>query len=194
MEPGSAILWIHGPQPVLLSSGERLAQFFERTDPGQRPLFYELPVTPGPNLVSEKLATHIRIVPAAGSLRERIQRLANAPFAARREKTGAVEPSTGAQHIVRLWAKEQTERLLAARQPEAAVALAIAHHLVTPLTGAVVLETTEQYKRHDLKPADPASTPEVGVVPEPAAWMLVTMGLLVLVFGVRRQRAKFTSA
>ena len=56
-----------------------------------------------------------------------------------------------------------------ARQTEA-VALAVKHQVVTPVSGAVVLETQQQYYAHGLSPVDPASVPSV---PERASILVV---------------------
>lgn len=89
-------------------------------------------------------------------------------------------PSEGAAcrgdlQIVRLWAQDEVTRLLASTTPaarDAATALAVSHQLVTPVSGAVVLETQAQYDAAGLTP--------VAAVPLPAAvWMaLLTLPLL----------------
>ena len=52
---------------------------------------------------------------------------------------------------------------------EKAIALASEHQLVTPVTGAVVLETQEQY----MKWADPSALDAVPSIPEPSTWLPV---------------------
>jgi hypothetical protein len=55
------------------------------------------------------------------------------------------------------------------------VAFAAKYQLVTAFSGAVVLETAEQYKRAGLEPVDPTSVPNVPVVPEPSVWWLLVL-------------------
>jgi hypothetical protein len=57
------------------------------------------------------------------------------------------------------------------------VELAAAYQLVTPLSGAVVLETAQQYAQHDLTPADPTTVP---AIPEPGIRALLLLGLATL--------------
>jgi hypothetical protein len=82
------------------------------------------------------------------------------------------------KHLERLWARDEALHLAARRQRDAAVKLAAESQLVTPLTGAVVLETKEQYDRHNLKPADPTTVPSI---PEPQTWLLVGVGIFAFV-------------
>ncbi len=72
-----------------------------------------------------------------------------------------------ARHRTGKWNKEDT-------------ALAARYQLVTPFSGAVVLETAQQYKDNDLKPVDPDLTPSVSTVPEPEFYLLLLVALLVL--------------
>jgi hypothetical protein len=59
-----------------------------------------------------------------------------------------------------------------------ALKLAGAYQLVTPVSGAVVLETQQQFDEAGLKPVSPDSVP---TVPEPETWMLIIVSLLLLV-------------
>jgi hypothetical protein len=66
-----------------------------------------------------------------------------------------------------LWANEEVARILAPRDESlesAAIILASQYQLVTPVTGAVVLETEQQYRDNDLKPVDAGTVP---TIPEP---------------------------
>jgi hypothetical protein len=75
---------------------------------------------------------------------------------------------------------EKPERL------DQAVKLALALQLVTPVSGAVVLETQEQYDRHGLKPVSPQSVP---MIPEPSS-LLMLAGGSILWLGTRRPRRR----
>ena len=55
--------------------------------------------------------------------------------------------------------------------------------LVTPVSGAVVLERKEQYTRHGLEQVDPNSVP---TIPEPGSASLVAAALLW--YGLRHRR------
>jgi hypothetical protein len=76
-------------------------------------------------------------------------------------------------HLARLWANDEVTRILAphnAAFTDEAIMLAARYQLVTPVTGAVVLETAEQYRASGLEPVDPGSVP---TIPEPAMVILL---------------------
>jgi hypothetical protein len=98
------------------------------------------------------------------------------------ESTNALRAS---KQLERLWARDETLRLAKAHQRDAATKLAAANQLVTPLTGAVVLETQQQFTQHGLSPADPASVP---AVPEPGAFSLLGVGILAVLWFRKRRR------
>jgi len=193
-QPGSWVCWVHGPHPVLLGSAEPLRQRMERHRGGAAPKVWDLPVKPGPNRVLEKMdgLTGMVPVPRLGALAEDIGHLL-AVAAGRvpswelvRDHLGAGEPAAGiaraSAHVTRLWANGEVQRLGQARAVSAAVALAARHQLVTSHSGAVVLETLEQYKQSGLQPVDPTTVP---VVPEPGAGWILLLGALLL-WGRRR--------
>ena len=113
----------------------------------------------------------------------------------RRESvSGAAVPadvSAGSTHVARLWAADEIAWLSAPHRKigrEEAVELARTFQLVTPVSGAVVLENAAQYKAHELTPADPATVP--GIVPEPATGLLLGAGGALLLALRRRNSAK----
>ena len=62
---------------------------------------------------------------------------------------------------------------------EAAAELAISHQLVTPVSGAVVLETKQMYEDAGLTPVDAQTVPSV---PEPETiWLLLVAGAVFVV-------------
>ena len=62
--------------------------------------------------------------------------------------------------------------------------------LVTPVSGAVVLETQQQYQVAGLQPVDPATVPSI---PEPATSLLLLLGLLAT-WPMLRRRLRRTSS
>ncbi len=185
---GGVIVWVHGPQPVLLSSVDALRQAYERRPGG--PVLHELQTAAGPNRVLENLdgVAAVRSVARLGSVADDLSRLLDSWRADRpqvrmtlehTDKEPAAESSTHetSLHLARLWAASEVRRLQAARQVEPAVQLAAAYQVVTPISGAVVLETQAQYAQNDLQPAGPTTVP---AIPEPGTWTLLLLGLVLV--------------
>ena len=70
----------------------------------------------------------------------------------------------------------------------AAVALATRYQLVTPVTGAVVLETSQQYEESRLAPVAPATVP---TIPEPHEWALILIACAGMAWLAWRHRSQF---
>lgn len=179
---GGVVLWVHGPTPALLSAESGLLQRLERNT--SRTRLYELQTEAGPDRILEKLdgRSALFAVPRLQSLREDLTRLVGQwngtvpGFELQRQlSTNSPSGVRGSRHIERLWARDETLRLTRARQGEDATQLAVKNQLVTPVSGAVVLERKEQYERHGLTPAAAATVP---AVPEPTTLSLVAIGLL----------------
>jgi hypothetical protein len=54
------------------------------------------------------------------------------------------------------------------------------------VSGAVVLETKQQYDEAGLEPVPPGSVP---TIPEPETWLLIIVALGVLAFRLRKRKA-----
>ena len=185
-EPGGAVVWLHGPQPVLLASAEPLLQRTERER--TPPVLYDLAQGGGLNRIIEKLDRFpgIRPIRASASLAGNLEHLLAlwrgdaSEFSLVRERLpradAAPGPSTESRHIARLWGLGEIERLAGSPEPgglDKALQLALQLQLVTRVSGAVVLERKEQYDRAGLTPADPRTVP---VVPEPGSVLLLLLG------------------
>ncbi len=102
-------------------------------------------------------------------------------------ETNATDATANAsRHLVRLWARDRIDLLRRQRKTPDAVALAGLWQLVTPVSGAVVLETKAQYQAAGLTPVDPLTTP--AIVPEPETWALLILGTGVLALWRSRSR------
>ena len=188
------ILWLHAAQPLESTDLEKLSQIamFARG----RLAIYSLQFGPGADRVSEKLADLGVVHPIPGvenPVMDVPAFLSGTAAHWKREQTtisGTLPVTEGSSHIVRLWAAGEISRLTGPYQKtgrDEALDLARTFQLVTPVSGAVVLETAAQYKANDLTPADPATTP--GIVPEPETLLLLLTGAPVLLALRRRKSA-----
>jgi hypothetical protein len=93
------------------------------------------------------------------------------------------QSSRTSQHLVRLWAANEVAKMSASPSRKAdAVNLAVRYQLVTPVSGAVVLETREQYEDAGLEPVPPGSVP---TIPEPETWAMILVATLMLAWRLR---------
>ncbi len=187
------ILWLHAAQPLDSTETESLRQIsdFARG----KLVIHSHQFGPGANRISEKLADiHlIRPMPIANNPSTEILNLLSGTSAQWKREKVKIEtlPShlaKGSTHIARLWAADEITRLTAPFRKisgDEALELAQTFQLVTPISGAVVLETAAQYQANNLTPADPASTP--GIVPEPSTWLLLLTGAPFLLAMRRRK-------
>jgi hypothetical protein len=95
--------------------------------------------------------------------------------------------------LARLWAFDEVLRLVRSNQRDLAVETAAKYQLVTPVSGAVVLENKQQFVQAGLQPVDPNTVPNV---PEPGTVLLLVLagGVLVGARWWRRRRQSETWA
>jgi hypothetical protein len=189
-KPDSVVLWIHGAQPITLSSIESLKQRTDWRATAGGPTILDVAVEAGPNRISERLSTvsSLRGIVRLGTIEEDLERLFSLwshrseefhfirTIATRDGKSGTPS-ANGSSHLVRLWAAGEIQRLANAHKVTEAVQLAGIHHLVTSVSGAVVLETKKQFEQAGLTPVDPALVPTV--TPEPSTWALLIIGSII---------------
>jgi hypothetical protein len=197
-EPRATLLWVHGPQPVSFRAGAaQLEQATARLSRLPRVILYA--VEPGPNelLPDTPWVWSARSLPQAGvpaaDLADFFTRtMGHAPaFAIRRQQGQSAEGlSKGSEHIARLWANDRVLELMQAdpaRNRAAAVALATQYRLVTPVSGAVVLQTQQQYDENRLTPVSQATVP---TIPEPHEWALALIACAALGWLAWRHRPR----
>jgi hypothetical protein len=195
--PHGALLWLHGPQPVPLQTAEALRQRWERRPDGPR--LYALQVRPGPHRLVEALdgLHRLEVVPRLGTVAADLATLwaqwqgQGKRFTLVRERLAAetfqeaVHGQETSAHLARLWAYDAVmQRWQSPKWQAEALQLALRYQLVTPLTGAVVLETQQQYQEAGLEPVPPGTVP---TIPEPEIWMLLVV-VASIVGGILYQR------
>lgn len=192
---GGAVVWIHGPQPEAGGIAVHIEQSAARRPATTK--LYDLQVSPGPNLLGRKLEGQIvaESVPRKGSATDDLQRLIAqwqpgakqvAVLRTRQRAVAMSNDSLTSPHLTRLWAAAQVNAMGPdEKQRTAAISMATTYQLVTPVSGAVVLETKAQYDEAGLEPVKPGSVP---TIPEPETWALIIVALVVLVLRRRLRR------
>lgn len=199
----AAIVWIHAPQTIELASPQNLKQLWTRRR-DRSPNVYSLQTKLGAD-TTEKVLNESNIVENAarfGRLGADLNRLLTDVGGRKRKYEFVREPinikdfksSPNAKetsaHLVRLWANDEVKRLLANDSPEnekAALDLAVKNQLVTPVSGAVVLETQAQYEQFGLRPVDANTVP---TIPEPEEYLLFAVVLSLIIWTFRRLRGR----
>ncbi len=199
--PGARILWLHGPQAM--RSRDVGAELLPEMNGGR--FVHALRIAAGVNRVATDLRGRSALsepwapgdTPAARADALLTTWFGTSP--APRLHIGSVRagaqvvervPCTLPHALAALWAHQEVASL---RMPVGhATALASQYRIVTPLTGAVVLETDEDYERAGLS-ADGRGAPSV---PEPAEWAIVVLvaGALLVAWKRRAWKRRLRSA
>jgi len=194
VENPRTLYWFSGPQPIRLSGTERIAQLFERR---------ELPINIVACLSSRDYNALYELAPLAycETLYLDENGVLQQPTIGFEPAAAADDAPNGSSHAHRIWLANQIRtRALETYQQQArlgpakfrteiaAIAQRAAEaYLVTQLSGAVVLETDQQYKENDLEAGDPNHVP---TVPEYRHFALMLgLGVLSWVIGGRRHRS-----
>jgi hypothetical protein len=181
-ESGAPIVWLHGPQAIGLSQSEAIRQLLERGT--VHPVIHEVEAVPGPNRLAEAIYRTgcLRRGPTladpekdfASFLTElRTERGENAWHWKRAASSEGLTGRKVWDQLARSWAAAAVEDPAVIMTDAARAKLAALYQVVTPFSGAVVLETQAQYDEFGLSPVDGDATPHVPTVPEPSSSLLV---------------------
>lgn len=191
-----AILWIHGPQPVEFpSSKSALEQSLERSG-AVAPKLLRYQAMPGRafTIQGAELFETAREIPPSGNIATDLQALLSDISSTEPDwqisRSRSNESGPGSLHIVRLWAADElaTAGSDSGEDREQAIDLAHRLNIITPISGAVVLETDKNYDENGLPVP---SSDEVPSVPEPHEWALILMLILFVGWTLRRRGYSF---
>lgn len=193
---GGRLLWIHGPQPVVFAGARaRLDQMLERRP--DLPALIRYQAEPGPAFTVSGhrwFETARAVTPGGGPAADLAALLADQGGGVRWQIGRVRGPGAGggaqSLHIARLWAADALAGAAAAPAEERKQAIDLAHRLniVTPVSGAVVLETDREYGDNGLPVPDSSDVP---TVPEPGTWALMAIAAALLGWFAHRRRQWF---
>jgi len=185
----SVILWLHATQPFELMDTENFKQNLERR-PGNPELF-DFQLGNGPNRIAEKLngLSQIKRLRTFGNPKAELEKLFSLWTGTKKQlyfereliPVKEIKNTNKDSHVARLWANEKVCKLANSWKEKDkinAVEIASDYHLVTPVSGAVVLETAEQYLDAGLEPVSEETSPHV--IPEPCSFILLLVTFIFL--------------
>jgi hypothetical protein len=178
---GGQIVWIHAQQPYALSAGATLHRPFNLSD---GPDLIDVPLQVGPNVLLDglPLLSNIHSVPLLGqgdaTFWDRVALIGKLPFALEQGPLRKSGHETS-KHLTRLWAVQKIQRGLADGMDwDDLVPIAERYRVVSLVSGAVVLETNNQYVQAGL--GVPEKLPQTAT----PALVLLLIGSLFLITGL----------
>lgn len=185
--PDSSIVWLHGPQPAEFNEISEFNRRYNRRNQHQR--IISIATSPEVNRIAtatEEIGL-IDEMPAnaIANLWDTLSKLlaGGDRYQARRQVIASPDllPETAhrtSQHLARLWANDNVIDLASQQKQVEAAVLAAKYSLVTEHSGAVVLESLQEYQAANLNA--PPTAGKVPTVPEPEIYMTMFLSLIVL--------------
>jgi hypothetical protein len=179
------VLWLHGPQPVMFDQSGH-----EPGSGASAPVrLGAISLSRGPNRLLEQLYQHEAVqspprLASSGALPAAVASLVHSGTSSQHHYTRqATAPGDGltkvSDQLARHWAYTEVMKGFGGtlEAPADKAKLAAHYQLVTPYSGAVVLETKEQFDRAGLAAIDPNTGPKLpGSTPEPSTALLTALG------------------
>lgn len=183
-----AIIWIHGPQPFSPDARTKRLQSLYRGNPNDAP-FYAVVAADGRNSILADLEqTGVVKIQNLDELEQLFGRMGGEEkqLVAVRERVplGQAVGTRVSRQLAMLWARDEVIKLCREGRTDQAIGFGSRYRIVTPVTGAVVLETDRQYKENGLEP------PKVMATPEPSTWLALAVGAAFLGIGHARRRRR----
>jgi hypothetical protein len=195
--PGNnAIVWIHSPQRTALTPLEPLINRMNSDFFG--PSLYSVQTSAGSDEIVTRLDgfNEVKSVVRLGSLRMDLERLfqqlsGQVPTlefvrsVRHQQLDPALDGVETSNQLAQLWANDEVARILRARDEslkEAATILALRYKLVTPTSGAVILDTPKQLDSSDLEPLKAYASTEVAEPDLSGLFFLVLVFFIWLIY------------
>lgn len=144
---GSAILWLHGAQPVM-GRGIDTNDLRRALRRSSGPILFDFQLNPGPNRILENLPNRAKFFNCSisGDLQDDFARLiahwTQPNYHIAYQATGLAPNAkiTKNAELTKLWANQNIAHLLAHKKRTEAIQEALLYHLVTPVSSAVIVD------------------------------------------------------
>ncbi|MBX9693638.1 MAG: hypothetical protein K2Z81_14720 [Cyanobacteria bacterium] len=168
-DPGSAIVWIHGPQPGLSGQSKEALVLLSQMQ-SRLTRFYDVATTSGVNRIADHLSTisnlenrpQLRPVPRTGALSTDLTRFFSNLYGPRTLRVMLTKTTSRphgpvsyehpiASRLSTLWAYNQAQSLALEGKIYESQTLGSTYRIVSDVTSAVVLERQTDYNRFNLR-------------------------------------------
>jgi hypothetical protein len=191
----TAIVWVHGPQPSSAAAADELSTALRAIS--GRGMLYDFEAVPGANIITEHIDSSVpyRHFACIGYVNRPLIDLFgqwnnSTPDVVLTRHAAPIQLASGSQastHLADLWARDEVTRELSKmNQTDKALKTAVNYRVVTPISGAVVLQTDQDYVNAGLDPNH--ATDQVPTVPEPEFWLLLIVVAGIGMFELRRRK------
>lgn len=180
------ILWIHSAQPDFFTLDS--FNFEQKRRKFDKPVIYEIQIGEGLDSILYDASSYIDFKTLdEDSLDKNISKLIYPYFELKLENIKGNNYKNLEQdiHISKLWAYKSVENLLKENKYKEALNIAMNYKIITPISGAVVLESKKQYEENGLGEAhnkQSSSNNNVPIIPEPHEWILIIISILFISF------------
>lgn len=196
-KPDACLIWIHGIQPLRMQRREAVDQLLQRSV--SELTLLDVPLIPGENSLSGAFAgqQRLHVVPVRHAAES--GSLADAIGAAFRQRGGSFMTMAAGSPVpegavrtgdslARWMARQEATRLAGKGKENEASTMASSHQIVSPWSGAVVLERAEDYSRNGLRQSEVAVSQQIPSIPEPSGVLLLLMSAGHFLLRRRRRR------
>lgn len=186
------ILWIHSAQPdfFMLDS----FNFEQKRRKFDKPVIYEIQIGEGLDSILYDASSYIDFKTLdEASFDKNISKLISPYFEMKLESLKGNNYKNLEQdiHISKLWAYKSVENLLKENKYKEALNIAMNYKIITPISGAVVLESKKQYEENGLGEANNkqnSSNNNVPIIPEPHEWVLIIISILFIALYIYKSK------
>lgn len=184
IKKNTKIVWIHSPQPDFFKLDSFV--FEQKRRKYNKPVMYELQIGKGLDSIIYDASEYIDFKSLeSNSLKESINKIFNnESYISFKEESNLKEKNVKEDlHISKLWAYQKVEQLLKDSKYKEALNTAMKYQIITPISGAVVLESDAQYEETGLKESkNKQNNNNVPIIPEPHEWALIIIAALFILF------------
>ncbi|MFN8578902.1 MAG: VIT domain-containing protein [Candidatus Sericytochromatia bacterium] len=198
----SEIIWLHGVQPEANYFGNSKVDNLFYTLKRLNKRINEIQFGIGSNVITSNLESYkyFNQIPITGNFSQSLGSFIKSLVLDTNRlefkrnnvlKTNESNENQASMHLEKIWANERVLNLLDNNNMKDSIKTASKYHIVTPVSGAVVLENKQQYIDNNIKPV---KNSEVPIIPEPEEWLLIIVVSLFIIYSVFNRKNVWKNA